>query len=273
MEHTRKMALVPQQMLSNMAAMQQLQMNPAVAQMSRLDGEMKSILDDSNIPDDVKALRYNSVLTRYLNVKDIQMNTPLEVKVIDERASKGFDGIPKQNKLPMVENELLEGFSRNLMLPARLLVQHLKNSSLLRWTPDGKIIDNASGEPVPGSNIVDLIQDYVRNRQISNAPAGWKVFGKALMQGNVPREAIKNQKRWNAILALEQSPESHSAARNATPMSAGRLGTSGPYVTIPQHLNFNDVVDSDDDSTPSPKITPFAAHSSSVNTEWFGSFS
>src|SRR5437868_13112173 len=65
MMHTRKMMLVP----ATDAYAQQM-VPPAVTQMVNLDGEIRQILDNTNIPADMKLLNYNQVLRRYLKLQN-----------------------------------------------------------------------------------------------------------------------------------------------------------------------------------------------------------
>ena len=58
MESARKVALVPQQLLSALMAQQQL--NPALGQLTAMDKSMQSMLQTTDIPSDVKHKQYNN---------------------------------------------------------------------------------------------------------------------------------------------------------------------------------------------------------------------
>ena len=71
------------------------------------------------------------------------------------------------------------------------------------WDNRGKI--TIDGSTVKGENIVDLINDVVRNRKqpLSN---GSGQFAQALRKANIPREFIVNDKIWQLV----SSPQSDS---------------------------------------------------------------
>ena len=48
------------------------EIDPIIFQLTRLQEELQKILDDNSLPVDVKCLKYNNVLSRYLNLKEQQ---------------------------------------------------------------------------------------------------------------------------------------------------------------------------------------------------------
>ncbi|KAH9629435.1 hypothetical protein HF086_013349 [Spodoptera exigua] len=74
------------------------------------------------------------------------------------------------------------------------------SKSKIRWDNEGTvIIDN---EKIPGSNIVDLINDSLRPLKKSD-PVGWDRFAKALKDIKVPLTYIGNPKRCEFINQLQ----------------------------------------------------------------------
>jgi hypothetical protein len=57
------------------------------------------------------------------------------------------------------------------------------------------------GNIIPGSNIVDLLNDVLRDRR-SSSPIGWEPFARLLAFLNIPREFIHNNQRWDYIQRL-----------------------------------------------------------------------
>ena len=52
--------------------------------------------------------------------------------------------------------------------------------------------------PVPGSNIVDLVNDALRKRK-SFQPVGLKTFARGLKDVNAPMDLVGNPERWSYI--------------------------------------------------------------------------
>ena len=63
---------------------------------------------------------------------------------------------------------------------ARQLVKKLKeNKDLITWDDKAQLV--YQGKPVPGSNVIDLVNDALRHRKNFN-PQGWRLFAKALSE-------------------------------------------------------------------------------------------
>jgi hypothetical protein len=54
------------------------------------------------------------------------------------------------------------------------------------------------GRVIPGTNIIDLVNDSLRQRKNFN-PEGWELFSKALGHFNVPEGVIRNENRLGLI--------------------------------------------------------------------------
>ena len=50
------------------------------------------------------------------------------------------------------------------------------------------------GKPPAGSNIIDLVNDTLRQRKHPE-PKGWQTFAQMLKESNVPRDYVGNKKR------------------------------------------------------------------------------
>ena len=58
-----------------------------------------------------------------------------------------------------------------MKVKAKKLIDRLKTE--ISWTDRGKLLQD--GTPVPGSNMVDLVNDVLRKRRNSD-PVGWQAF-------------------------------------------------------------------------------------------------
>ena len=66
----------------------------------------------------------------------------------------------------------------------------------LSWTDRGELLHD--GTPVPGSNMVDLVNDVLRKRRKSD-PVGWQAFAQQLKRINLPMELVGNVERRRYI--------------------------------------------------------------------------
>jgi hypothetical protein len=198
MESTRKMALVPQQLLSTLMAQQQ--MNPAIAQLGKIDASMQNVLENSNLPPDLKHIQYNQMMHNYQTMKDQELNKPI---TIDIKKSTS-------HPLTIPEDDIIGGMPKSYKNKAKILLSHIKRCPNFRVDEKGQVLVNDN--VISDSNIMDLIHDYAKPNRPRKPPArGWREFGRALKQTNVPREAIVNISRWSdidrpALVIQEQLP-------------------------------------------------------------------
>ena len=54
------------------------------------------------------------------------------------------------------------------------------------------------GKSIPGSNIMDLVNDVIKHRKGSE-PASWQAFAEGLRDMNIPQDVIGNRERWDWI--------------------------------------------------------------------------
>ena len=66
---------------------------------------------------------------------------------------------------------------------AQLLVSLLKTNPNVSWEDDGTV--KLYGKSIPGSNIIDLVNDVIRHRKGSE-PTGWQAFAEGLRDMNIP---------------------------------------------------------------------------------------
>ena len=82
---------------------------------------------------------------------------------------------------------------------ADLLLGMIKSNNNLTWDEQGVV--SYKGKRIHGSNIIDLINDAIRQRK-GVEPRGWKTFSKALHESNIPQEVIGNSSRCNGCKNL-----------------------------------------------------------------------
>ena len=178
MDYARKVALVPQQLLSTLMAQQQF--NPALGQLNNMDYKMQNVLQSSDLPSDIKHKQYNQMMHQYQAMKDHELSKPLSVDVKS-----------------MSEDDIITGMPKPFRNKAKLLLNHVKRAPNIDIDESGHVVIN--GQKIQDSNITDLIFEFSKPVRRGEPPTGWRQFGQALRETNVPREAIVNRVRWNQL--------------------------------------------------------------------------
>jgi hypothetical protein len=194
----KRMALVPADMMGH------IKEAPMLTQITALDREMGSILNNKGLSTDMKFRQYQDALQRY------QM-------LLHERDKPAVPPPPIDNqKLP--KELLLRDVPNQKKKKAKLLFDFIENIPELSVTRRNEIQIN--GETIENSNIVDIFADLTLDRQRVAPLRGFREFVTLLQRHNVPLEAIGNRRRREALL----TPAPPSAA--STPASRQR-GTPG----------------------------------------------
>ena len=91
------------------------------------------------------------------------------------------------------------------------------------WTERGELI--FGGEVIKGSNIVDLVNDVLRNRKTFDHPHGWGQFARALRGSNVPRDLVGNRGLWDWMHRESATSDAFSSEDGVTPPRRKRRNT------------------------------------------------
>ena len=203
------MALVP----ADFAAQPQINIHtptgPAMNQLSTLDSQMKAILEDNSMAPPMKLRNYYYALKRYDAVQD-NMDTQPSIYRKDKPTPQHQQPLPQTypgptvSELPATEHEILETLPVGLRNTGKLLLNYIKENPEISWTANRQMVYR--GNPVPGSNIFDLVSDMTRNRRSAHSPQGWREFSEALIRQNVPRAAVGNERRWQFMTNFQRAP-------------------------------------------------------------------
>ena len=183
MQHTTKMVMVPEDAYSSLVNQQQQLMPPVAMQLSNLDTEMKSILNNPNLSTDQKYDRYFRTFNRYSQLQGRQFYPPSNPLPEEPIVEQG----PKTNGFPILD-AVVDSLPRVARTRGKLLTHHLKQKKEIQWSDKGELM--ADGTPIPGSNITDLIHFFTRDRPSVKPPVGAKQFASQLQDTNVPMEAV-----------------------------------------------------------------------------------
>ncbi|CAH1240718.1 Hypp6074 [Branchiostoma lanceolatum] len=226
MEHAKKMALVPQELLTTIQAKQQEEMSPLVKTTVSLDDDMKTILSRQDIPDDQKAVLYQQLLQRYLTYRDKRRTEPVSVRLLSSPTTtdtvpstdgKTIDSSPTNVTRSVSSSEkdkaILGAFPKTMKSRARQILDTIKDKGgdVIGYDDQGQLLFNK--QVVPGSNVSDLIRDTLQRRKGFN-PIGWRSFARGLARINAPEAAIRHPTR----LAMIQRHKSHAALGKDLPV-------------------------------------------------------
>ena len=185
--------MVPEDAYSSLLSQQQQLLPPVAMQLSSLDMELKSILNNPSLSVDEKHDRYYRTFNRYSQLQGKHFYNPEPMPpppavavphpptVLAEKGTMTTD-------IPVHPAVLLNGLPKANRSRGRLLLEHLKHKKEIQWANSGELL--ADGNAIPGSNITDLLHFFTRNRPTVKPPVGAKEFAGMLQDSNVPKEAV-----------------------------------------------------------------------------------
>ena len=90
---------------------------------------------------------------------------------------------------------IVRGIPKTMKTRAVALLAHLKErGDVITWDDMGQVL--LDGVLIPKSNISDLVSDAMRSRKHFN-PVGVREFYNVLNKINVPKDLVRNEKRWD----------------------------------------------------------------------------
>ena len=118
----------------------------------------------------------------------------------DKQRSENRDGImygggeePREDSLSV--EMIVRGIPKTMKTRAEALLAHLKErGDVITWDDMGQVL--LDGVLIPKSNISDLVSDAMRSRKHFN-PVGVREFYNVLNKINVPKDLVRNERRWD----------------------------------------------------------------------------
>jgi len=104
-----------------------------------------------------------------------------------------------------LNEKLISGIPKNKRQKAKSLIDFINDHSILGANEKGELIIN--GKTIKNSHIVDVVQDFVRDRNKQGAvlpPAGVQQFAAALRAHNIPKEYIGNNIRKRLLFHSDE---------------------------------------------------------------------
>lgn len=223
MKYASKMLLIPENTYSALVN-QKAQEPPIVSELGRVESQLNSVLADPSLSVDERYAKYVQSFQRLQHLRETQRN-PLPYLAPSDPLPKVTN--PIGQKLPP---EILCSFAKMNKKAGELLISHIESNPVFQWDEKFRLI--VDGQPLKGSNMLDLIHDFTKFQRGKCEPAiGSEEFGILLKQTNVPHTAIGSKTRRDMFISPDRyvkSPVLHNASQLVeTPSRGGPLGT--PY--------------------------------------------
>ncbi len=164
--------------------------------------QMNDILNDNQKSDELKAKEHSDALQTF-NVLREKMNSKMTAAATSLPSTTTTTTTTQQQneKRDEVIESAVESMPKSIQRNARLLLNRLKTSGSLNWSPTGELISSA-GALIGGSNVTDLIGGVLRNRK-TPLPSNINIFLREMASINMPEEFIKNKKLLNRYRNLK----------------------------------------------------------------------
>lgn len=191
----------------------------------KLFDEMSGILKREDLTDAEKIKLYNSKLPTFIEfVKKAKNPSNEQNDSMQEETSSSarelseinVSATPAETETSDIGYQLQETVPVKYKLKAKILFDKLTKDPNVKW--DSKGTFSFKGQPVPNTNIIDLVQDALRSRKMHD-PHGWRVFATALKEGNYSRDLVGNIKRWSWMYPSEMYEDLEIAKRNVRTVS------------------------------------------------------
>ena len=239
MEHARKMVLMDPRLLNTLRSPPP-STDTLGKKVQALDDEMMTILDRNDPDDRTKVTLYNQVLQRYNTLSDKHVKEPVRVVSLNESMSaaaaaapsglgtgvepgpvvEGTVGAPATSATSGIEADVVDTVPKTMQVKARRLMEHLKRD--IAWTARGELIHE--GVPIVGSNVVDLVNDLLRERKTD--PIGRQPFARQLRAITLPMELVGNTSRKAYIRQATTTTATPSRRRTRAGASSARRSLS-----------------------------------------------
>ena len=120
-----------------------------------------------------------------------------------EKEEPYVEALPQENSLS--DEMIVRGIPKNMKTRAQALLTRLKErEDVITWDDRGQVI--LKGTLIPKSNISDLISDAMRSRKHFN-PVGVQKFYDVLYEINIPKDLVRNEKRWGKEEKVNEKEE------------------------------------------------------------------
>ena len=217
MQHTKKMTIVPQDLIDTLRFNQKRQLGPEGQFKMNLDQELKNILERKDIASDEKVQLYFQSLQRYVDNDDRSapprlilepplkpaQPLPIQTPVNPVPSTTPTMSVSDQTTPKDQEQDIVDSLPKKSQRKAGKLLNWIRTRHPeIQWNDQGELTTH------PGSNIVDLIDELTRpQRRVKfGKPPGFQELASKLRTGHVPRTLIGNADTWKEIFPESVDP-------------------------------------------------------------------
>ena len=152
--------------------LERLPPDPNVSATASLQRDLSSVMANEDLSEAEKSQLYGQTLHKF--------------KTAHQKALKETSLFPQSDPSSSKMNQLvIDSVPSTMKRKAQLLVSLLKTNPNVSWEDDGTV--KLYGKSIPGSNIIDLVNDVIRHRKGSE-PTGWQAFAEGLRDMNIKNE-------------------------------------------------------------------------------------
>ena len=188
----KRMILVPEDAYARFEQKQKLETSPIMKNMINTDTDMTDILQRTDVDDTEKQKLYYANLERYLNLRQQKDSQTPTVQIAPSTTNR--EELSPPNNAQLSDAVVVEHIPKTMRPRATAILNRLKERpDVITWDKTGEV--KLEGENIPQSNISDLISDALRERKNFN-PTGSKEFFRVLSKINMPKDLVRNEKRW-----------------------------------------------------------------------------
>jgi hypothetical protein len=151
-----------------------------------LDSEMDNILQNTSITEDEKLKLYSQALRQRMAFQNqLTVQAPIKVEI------NGKEKLPLH--MEKMALDIISGVPVTAQVKARRIIDMMKSHpNVISWNDKWELVHE--GTPVQGTNIVDLVNDMVREKKNFDPP-GASTLLQGLKKINFPQTYIGNETR------------------------------------------------------------------------------
>ena len=147
MEHAKKLALVDPRLVETLLAHQPTTTTTHV--LTKLDADMKTILDRTDLHEREKVLLYNQLLDRYNTIDEPRRQQPVRVSMVNPSGEAPtvlppttVDPSPAVSSL--LESEIVESAPKTMKKRVGLQLEKMKADPTTQWNERGEFVYNGA---------------------------------------------------------------------------------------------------------------------------------
>ena len=218
--------------------------DPTLNALQRGQESMSQILQLDDMSNEERVNAYNEAQRKFLlqqkkylykkkkPVSVVVKNLPELEKSPAENIETTDDATPDE-----IEENIIDSVPSSMKQRAKSLIKMIKSGTDMTWNDKGELV--YKDQVVPGTNIVDLVNDALRKRKHFE-PRGWETFTSGLRELNVPQDIVRNKDRWKVMSKqyVEKGDRVPSYIQTSTPVKKKKSPFDDPLSTI---RSFSDV--------------------------------